>query len=201
VQLPRDEGQAHQCLLLHRVVRAAEVTQEGLPQLADHPDLVGPRRRGASVGVRESCGPGCVRLGVDGHHAVHVRQRQAEGADLDEQGAELLGCFHAVAGFVGIFQEDYYRVGENGLVITVDYTTWGWIHLLLGIVVVLAGAALLRGAMWARIVAIVLAVVSSMANLAFMPAYPLWSLIMITVNVLVIYAVTAHGDPRSLGAY
>jgi len=43
--------------------------------------------------------------------------------------------------------------------------------------------------------------VSSMANLAFMPAYPLWSLIMITVNVLVIYAVTAHGDPRSLGAY
>ena len=113
----------------------------------------------------------------------------------------ILGCFHAVAGFVGIFQEDYYRVGENGLVITVDYTTWGWIHLLLGIVVVLAGAALLRGAMWARIVAIVLAVVSSLANLAFMPAYPLWSLIMITVNVLVIYAVTAHGDPRSLGAY
>jgi dolichyl-phosphate-mannose--protein O-mannosyl transferase len=113
----------------------------------------------------------------------------------------ILGCFHAIAGFVGIFDEDYYQVGESGLVVTVDYTTWGWTHLLLGILVVLAGAALLRGATWARVVAILLAVVSAIANLAFMPAYPLWSLIMVILNVLVIYAVTAHGDRESLGAY
>jgi hypothetical protein len=113
----------------------------------------------------------------------------------------ILGCFHAIAGFVGIFDEDYYLVGENNLVVSVDYTTWGWTHLILGILIASAGGALLRGAMWARIVAIVLAVLSSIANLVFMPAYPLWSLIMITVNVLVIYAVTAHGDRRSLDAY
>lgn len=113
----------------------------------------------------------------------------------------ILGCFHAIAGLVGIFDEDYYLVGENDLVVTVDYSTWGWTHLILGILVAAAGGALLRGAMWARIVAIVLAVLSSIANLVFMAAYPLWSLIMITVNVLVIYAVTAHGDRRSLSDY
>jgi hypothetical protein len=113
----------------------------------------------------------------------------------------ILGCFHAIAGFVGIFDEDYYLVGANDLVVSVDYTTWGWTHLILGILVASAGGALLRGAMWARIVAIVLAVLSSIANLVFMAAYPLWSLIMITVNVLVIYAVTAHGDRRSLDGY
>jgi len=112
----------------------------------------------------------------------------------------ILGCFHAIAGFVGIFDEDYYRVGDSGLVVSVDYTTWGWIHLILGILVACAGGALLRGAMWARIVAIVLAVASSIANLVFMAAYPLWSLIMITLNLVVIYAVTVHGDRRSLGA-
>lgn len=113
----------------------------------------------------------------------------------------ILGCFHAIAGFVGIFDEDYYLVGENDLIVSVDYTAWGWTHLILGILVASAGGALLRGAMWARIVTVVLAVLSSIANLVFMAAYPLWSLIMITVNVLVIYAVTAHGDRRSLSNY
>ena len=113
----------------------------------------------------------------------------------------ILGSFHAIAGLVGIFDEDYYRVGENGLVVSVDYSTWGWTHLLLGILVACAGGALLRGATWARIVAIVLAVASSIANLVFMAAYPLWSFIMITINFLVIYAVTVHGDRRSLDRY
>lgn len=113
----------------------------------------------------------------------------------------ILGSFHAIAGFVGIFDEDYYQVGESDLVVSVDYTTWGWTHLVLGILVACAGGALLRGAMWARIVAVVLAVVSAIANLAFMAAYPLWSIIMITLNIVVIYAVTAHGDPRSLDGY
>ena len=113
----------------------------------------------------------------------------------------ILGSFHAIAGLVGIFDEDYYRVGENGLVVSVDYSTWGWTHLVLGILVACAGGALLRGATWARIVAIVLAVASSIANLVFMAAYPLWSFIMITINFLVIYAVTVHGDRRSLDRY
>lgn len=110
----------------------------------------------------------------------------------------VLGCFHAIAGLVGIFKEDYYQVAQSDLVISVDYTTWGWVHLLLGVIVASAGAALLTGATWARIVTLALVVLSSLANLSFMAAYPLWAAIMIAVDILIIYAVTAHGDARTL---
>jgi hypothetical protein len=113
----------------------------------------------------------------------------------------LLGSFHAMAGLVALFQDDYFLVANSGLLVTVDYTTWGWVHLVLGVVVALAGFALFSGAMWARIVAILTAMVSAVVNLAFMSAYPLWSAIMIAVDVLVIYAVTAHGDEASIDGY
>jgi hypothetical protein len=105
----------------------------------------------------------------------------------------LLGAFHAMAGLVALFREDHYLVGSEGLVISVSYTGWGWIHLILGILVIIAGVALFRGAMWARVVAIALAVVSAVGNLAFLSANPVWSAIMIAVDILVIYALTAHG--------
>ena len=74
-------------------------------------------------------------------------------------------------------------------------------HLLLGIVVACAGVALTRGATWARIVAVVVAVISAIINLAFMSAYPMWSVIMITIDFLIIFAVTVHGDRNSLEGY
>lgn len=107
----------------------------------------------------------------------------------------LLGSFHAIAGLVALFRDDYFLVTRSGLVIDVDYTTWGWVHLLLGILVIAAGAALYAGATWARAVAVVIAMLSALLNLAFLSAYPLWSGIMIAVDVLVIYAVTVHGGP------
>jgi hypothetical protein len=105
----------------------------------------------------------------------------------------LLGSFHAVAGLVALFKDDYYLVGKNGLVVNVDYTTWGWVHLILGIVVAVAGWFLWDGRTWARITAVVVATVSALVNLGFLAAYPLWSGIMIGLDVLVIYAVTVHG--------
>lgn len=106
----------------------------------------------------------------------------------------MLGSFHAIAGLVALFQDDYFFVSKDGLVVTVDYTAWGWAHLILGVVVAIAGAALFSGALWARITAVVVALVSSLVNLAFLSAYPLWSGIMIALDILVIYAVTAHGN-------
>lgn len=105
----------------------------------------------------------------------------------------MLGCFHALAGLVAIFKDEYYAVGKSGLVVSVDYTAWGWAHLILGIIVVLAGIGLFKGAMWARIVAVIIALVSAIANIAFLSANPIWSMIMIALDVLVIYAVTVHG--------
>jgi hypothetical protein len=105
----------------------------------------------------------------------------------------MLGMFEAIIGFVALFKEDYFVVPRSGLVISVDYTTWGWVHLLLGLVALLAGFCVLVGQMWARVVGIILAVVSAVANVAFLAAYPIWSTIVIVVDVLVIYALAVHG--------
>lgn len=106
----------------------------------------------------------------------------------------MLGSFHAIAGFVALFQDDYFLVSKDGLVVTADYTAWGWTHIIFGAIIAAAGAALFTGAMWARIVAVIVALLSSIMNLAFLSAYPLWSGIMIALDILIIYAVTAHGN-------
>jgi hypothetical protein len=105
----------------------------------------------------------------------------------------MMGAFHAIQGLVALFQDTYYLVAAEGLIVQVDYTTWGWVHLVLGTVVVLAGVALLAGQMWARVIAIILAFGSALVNIAFLGAYPLWSLMMIAIDVLVLWAVTVHG--------
>jgi len=106
----------------------------------------------------------------------------------------ILGIFHAIQGLVALFNDSVYLVGPKGLVINVDYTAWGWIHLIGGIIVVLAGVALFAGKMWARILAVIVAVISAIINVVFLPAYPIWSTMMIAIDVLVIWAVTVHGS-------
>ena len=74
-----------------------------------------------------------------------------------------------------------------------DATRWGWIHLLVGLLVLLAGFAVLAGQTWGRVIGIVLAVFSAMANFAFIPYYPFWSLTIIALDVFVIWALATHG--------
>jgi hypothetical protein len=109
----------------------------------------------------------------------------------------LLGVFQVIQGFVAIFDDGYYRVAPSGLVVEVDFTAWGWTHLLLGLLIVVAGMGVLAGNVVARTVAVILAGVSAILNLLFIEAYPIWSIIVITVDVLVIYAVTVHGREMS----
>jgi len=105
----------------------------------------------------------------------------------------MLGTFQAVQGLVAIFDDGYYAVTANGLLLNVDYTAWGWVHLLLGLLIVAAGAGLLTGNMAARILAVALAGLSAIVNLVFIEAKPIWSIIVIAIDVLVIYSVTVHG--------
>ena len=105
----------------------------------------------------------------------------------------LVGAFHAIEGLVALFQDSYFLVGRNDLVVHVDYTAWGWVHLIAGAVMALAGAFLFRGQMWARVVAVIAAFCSALINIAFLSAYPIWSTMMIAVDVLVIWAVMVHG--------
>jgi hypothetical protein len=105
----------------------------------------------------------------------------------------MLGCFQAIQGLVAIFDDGFYRVTESGLVVNVDYNVWGWTHLLLGALIIASGIGVLAGNVIARAVGILLAALSALANLVFIEAYPIWSIIIITVDVLVIYALTVHG--------
>lgn len=104
----------------------------------------------------------------------------------------ITGVFNAVEGLVALLNRAFYVTnGENLLLF--NLTGWGWTHLLLGILVGLAGIALLSGATWARVVAVAVASVNAIAQLTFIPAYPLWSTIVIALCVLVIWAVVVHG--------
>jgi hypothetical protein len=105
----------------------------------------------------------------------------------------LLGSFQAIAGLVALFDSGYYLVPSQDLVVTVSYDTWGWVHLVVGVVALAAGIGLMTGAMWARVLGVAVAMLSAIVNLAFVAAFPLWALTMITLDVLVIYAITAHG--------
>lgn len=105
----------------------------------------------------------------------------------------LLGIFQAIEGLVAIFNSDYYLVGTSGLVLSMDFTTWGWLHLGIGVIAVGAGFGLLAGNTAARVVAVVFAGVSAIANLTFIAAFPLWATVIITIDVIVIYAVVVHG--------
>lgn len=105
----------------------------------------------------------------------------------------MTGAFQALAGLVAILRDQFYVVTAN-YVFQFDVTTWGWIHLILGVVVVAAGLGVLSGQTWGRVVGITLALLSAIANFLFVPYYPFWSLLIIGLDVLVIWALAAHGD-------
>jgi hypothetical protein len=104
----------------------------------------------------------------------------------------MSGAFQTFTGVVALFENEFYLTTRN-YVFQFDATTWGWIHLLLGIVVALAGFGVLFGQTWARVVGIILAVLSAVANFAFIPYYPFWSLTVIALDIFVIWALAAHG--------
>ena len=106
----------------------------------------------------------------------------------------LVGAFHVIQGLVALFKDDYYAVAPSGLILNVSYTSWGWIHIVGGLVVVAAGVALFTGKMWARILGTAMACVSAVVNIGFLSAYPLWSALVIFMDVAIIMALTVHGS-------
>jgi hypothetical protein len=108
----------------------------------------------------------------------------------------LIGIFEVLDGIVAIANDDFFLVTRN-YTFDLDVSTWGWFHLLLGILIVLSGFYLLAGRAWAGVVAITLAVLSAILNFFFIPYYPWWSLLIIGLNVWVIWAITRPGVIRA----
>jgi hypothetical protein len=106
--------------------------------------------------------------------------------------AITMGIYQAIMGLVAIFDDEYYLVGSSGLVVSVDYTVWGWVHLVLGLAALAGGIGLMQSRGWGRVVVMGIAGLSALVNLGFLSAYPLWSTIVIAFDVIIIYALTVH---------
>jgi hypothetical protein len=105
----------------------------------------------------------------------------------------LIGFFQAAMGLVAVFNQEFYVVGEE-YIFQFDVGTWGWIHLIWGVIVLLAGFSVLTGQTWARAVGTIIAIVSAIQAFAFIPYQPFWSIIVIALSVLVIWALTTRVD-------
>ena len=108
----------------------------------------------------------------------------------------VIGIFQAIAGLSAIFDDQFYVVTRN-YAFDLDVTAWGWIHLLLGILLLVAGYGLYARATWAGLTAMFLAVLSAVATFFIIPYYPFWSILVIALCVWVIWALTRPGALRS----
>lgn len=106
----------------------------------------------------------------------------------------LVGVFQGIAGLGAILEDKVYVVGQE-YVFTFDVTTWGWIHLLLGVLLVAAGIGVFYGSVLARSVGVLLAGLSAIVNFAFLFGWnqPFWSMLIIALDVAIIWALTMHG--------
>ncbi|MET7392605.1 hypothetical protein ABZS66_03810 [Dactylosporangium sp. NPDC005572] len=109
----------------------------------------------------------------------------------------VIGIFQIVVGLTAIFEDTFYVMSDN-YIFGFNISTWGWIHLALGILVAVGGGAVLAGQMWGRVLGIVLAALSAIANFLFLPYYPLWSMLIIAADVAVIWALTRYGRDEAM---
>jgi hypothetical protein len=110
----------------------------------------------------------------------------------------LVGIFQAFAGLAAIFEDEFFVAGAN-YVYDIDVTAWGWIHLILGTIVAIAGVSIYAGAVWARSVGVLLAILSAVANFFFIPYYPVWAVLIIALNIAVIWALVQFGPEQARG--
>ena len=104
------------------------------------------------------------------------------------------GTFTAIQGLSAIFRDEgYWVTNGGGAVLTFDITSWGWIHLILGILGVIVGYLLLQGSTFARVIGIALVSLNLIAQFAYLPLYPFWGMIGIAVGFFVLYALIVHG--------
>lgn len=108
----------------------------------------------------------------------------------------MVGAFQAINGLVAIFNDEFFIVTQN-YTFDLDVTAWGWIHLILGLLLLFAGWALYSQKLWAAMFAIVLAVLAAIENFFFIPYYPFWSILVIALCVWVIWALTRPGAVRA----
>lgn len=104
----------------------------------------------------------------------------------------VVGIFQAFAGLVGILEDEVLVVTPDYLV-QLDATTWGWVHMIIGLIVLACGFGIFAGNVLARTVGVLVAIGSMISMFFWLPWYPVWAIIIIAVDITIIWALTVHG--------
>jgi hypothetical protein len=102
----------------------------------------------------------------------------------------MIGIFQFFEGLAAVANDSFFVVGNN-YTYNLDTTAWGWIHMIIGVIVFAAGLGIFSGATWARVVGITVAVISAIANFFYIPYYPIWAVLLIALCVIVIWALAS----------
>ena len=111
----------------------------------------------------------------------------------------VTAVFNGIEGLVALFRNEVYVVAPQ-YIFAFDLSTWGWVHLFVAIIVGVAGVGVMSGRLWGRLVGIAFALLSMIANFLFIPYYPVWSLLIITLNVFVIWALCVYNRDAAAAA-
>jgi hypothetical protein len=105
----------------------------------------------------------------------------------------IAGVFDAIKGFIAVLMPNsaYFVTAEGALVF--DVAAWGWWHIIIGVALILVAGALFAGQTWARVVAVILVVLNAIGQLFLLPVAPWWAIIVLTIDILIIYALIVHG--------
>jgi hypothetical protein len=105
----------------------------------------------------------------------------------------LSGAWNFFEGLAAVIHGSYYVVTHN-FVFNVSVTSWGWWHLIMGVIVFAVGACLVMDMLWARVTGVVIAALSAVVNFLYIPYQPVWSVVVIAIDVFVIWALLAPRD-------
>lgn len=109
-----------------------------------------------------------------------------------------VGVFQILEGIAAVAKDEVFVRGVS-YTFKFDLTAWGWWHMIFGAIVILVGIGLLAGQAWANVAGIVVAFISAVSNFAFLPYYPLWSIVIIAFDGLVIWALCTQLRDRTVG--
>ena len=105
----------------------------------------------------------------------------------------MLGIWWIIVGFSALFGDGGFFVATGEWAFKLSAPTWGWIHVLLGVITLFAGYGVFAGAPWARAIGVILSVVAGVVAFAWMPWFPVWAAMLIAISVTVVWALTIHG--------
>ena len=125
---------------------------------------------------------------------THTEERTGWTGWMYFAGTMLLigGTLSIIYGLVALLNDQWVVFGNRGSVY-LDLTAWGWVHLIIGALIVLSGFGVFTGNVLARTVGVIVAAVSMIANFLWLPVYPFWAIIIIVIDALVIWALMVHG--------